>query len=80
MELSLFLAKLFGTYLLIMGILFAARRQQILEVVKEFFDSRPMVFFSGLLALAVGIAMAIGHSVWESNNTFGPPEVPTFTK
>ena len=26
-----------------------------------------MVFLSGLLALAVGIAMAIGHSVWEAN-------------
>ncbi len=26
-----------------------------------------MLFLSGLLALAVGIAMAISHSVWESS-------------
>ena len=67
MDHSLFLAKLIGIYLLTLRLLLAARRLQILEEVKEFFASRPMVSFSGLLALAVGIAMAIGHSVWESN-------------
>ena len=65
MELSLFLAKLFGLYLLIMAVLLAVRGDVISKVMEEFFASRPMLFLSGLLALAVGIAMALSHSVWE---------------
>ena len=67
MELSLFLAKLFGIYLLIMAVLWAVRGEVISKVIEEFLASRPMLFLSGLLALVVGIAMAIGHSVWELN-------------
>ncbi len=67
MELSLFLAKLFGLYLLSVGMLWVVRGQVISEVMEEFFANRPIVFLSGLLALAVGIAMAISHSVWEWN-------------
>ncbi len=67
MELSLFLAKLFGIYLLIVSVLWAARGEVISEVIEEFFASRPLLFLSGLLALAVGIAMVISHSVWELN-------------
>jgi len=67
MELSLFLAKLFGIYLLIVAVLWAVRRDEISKSVEELFGSRPMLFLSGLLALAVGIAMAISHSVWELN-------------
>ena len=65
MELSLFLAKLFGIYLLIVAALWALRGEAISKVIEEFFASRPMLFLSGLLALAAGIAMAIGHSIWE---------------
>ena len=67
MELSLFLAKLFGIYLLIVAVLWAVRRDVISQVMEEFFASRPMIFLSGLLSLAIGIAMVISHSVWEFN-------------
>ena len=67
MELSLFLAKLFGIYLLIVSVLWAVRGDVISEVIEEVFASRPLLFLSGVLALAVGIAMVISHSVWELN-------------
>ena len=67
MELSLFLAKLFGIYLLIVAVLWAVRGEEISKVMEEFFTNRPMMFLSGLLALIVGIALAISHSVWEFN-------------
>ncbi len=67
MELSLFLAKLFGLYLLTVAVLWVVRGEAISKVLEEFFASRPMLFLSGLLALAVGIAMVIGHPVWELN-------------
>lgn len=67
MELSLFLAKVFGLYMLSVGLLWVVRGEALSEVIEEFFASRPMLFFSGLLALAIGIAIAISHSVWEWN-------------
>ncbi len=67
MELSLFLAKLFGIYLLLVGVLWAVRGDVISEVIEYIFASRPRLFLSGLLALAIGIAMAISHSIWELN-------------
>ena len=67
MELSLFLAKLIGLYLLAMGGLWIARGHEVLASVEEYSASRPAVFLSGIIALVVGLAMAIGHSVWELN-------------
>ena len=67
MQLSLFLAKLFGIYLLVVAVLWAIRRDAMSQVMDEFFASRTMIFMSGLLALVVGIAMAISHSIWEWN-------------
>ncbi len=67
MELSLFLAKLFGIYLLIVGLLWAVRGAAISGVIEDFLANPGMLFLSGLIALWVGIAMAISHSVWEPN-------------
>jgi hypothetical protein len=67
MELSLFLAKLFGIYLLITGALWVARGDVISGVVIETLHDRPVMFVNGVIALVVGIAMAISHSVWEMN-------------
>ncbi len=65
MELSVFLAKLFGVYLMVLSVLCALRGELFAEVIEDFFTQRALVFFSGLLALIIGIAMAISHSVWE---------------
>ena len=65
MELSAFLAKLLGVYLLVVSALWALRAKAFADVLEEFLAQRALVFFSGLLALAVGIAMVISHSVWE---------------
>lgn len=67
MELSLFLAKLFGIYLLTMAVLLAVRGEVFARAVEEFFASRALLFLSGVIALVIGIAMAVGHSVWELN-------------
>ena len=67
MELSLFLAKLFGLYMLVVGLLWLVRGSAITEAVEAFFDNRALLFLSGLLALAVGLAIAISHSVWEAS-------------
>ena len=67
MELSIFLAKLFGIYLLAVAVLWAVRGKVISEAMEDIFSNRAFLFLSGLIALAVGIAMAISHSIWELN-------------
>ena len=51
MELSIFLAKLFGIYFLVIAVLWTARGDFLFEIVEEFFASRALIFLSGLLAL-----------------------------
>ncbi len=65
MELSLFLAKFFGLYLLVLSALCALRRKAFEGIVEDFFAQRALVFLSGLISLAAGIAIVISHSVWE---------------
>jgi len=65
MDVSLFLAKLIGLYLLAMGGLWIARGHEMMASIEDYSTSRPAVFLSGIIALVVGLAMAIGHSVWE---------------
>ena len=67
METSLFLAKLFGLYFLTIGAIWTLRREAMSKTIKEFVANRSMVFLSGLLALAAGIAITITHSIWEPN-------------
>lgn len=67
MDVSIFLAKLIGLYLLVMGGLWIARGHEVMTLVEEYSASRPAVFLSGIIALLAGIAVAIGHSVWELN-------------
>ena len=50
MELSVFLAKLFGVYLMVLSVLCALRGELFAEVIEDFFTQRALVFFSGLLA------------------------------
>jgi hypothetical protein len=67
MELSIFLARLIGIYMLVIGALAILRREAMFAAVDEFLADRPAMFLSGVIALVLGTAMAIGHSVWEPN-------------
>ena len=67
MELSVFIAKLLGIYLLIVALLWAVRGEVISQTIKDFADSRVAVLASGLMALVVGIALVISHNIWELN-------------
>ncbi len=67
MELSLFLAKFLGLYLLILAVLFCFRREQLEMSLKEVFASPGMLLLAGLLSLSAGLLIVIAHPVWECN-------------
>jgi hypothetical protein len=66
MELSIYLAKLIGLYVLIVAADLIFRRHEIKAAVKDFCSSTGLVVFSGALSLLMGLAIVIAHPVYES--------------
>ena len=67
MEASIFLAKLIGPMLLVMGLFVVVRRDRMRRIGKEFLDSEALIFMSGVITLPAGLAIVITHNVWEPN-------------
>lgn len=64
-ELSLFLAKLFGLYFFISGLVVWFRQKSLMPVVASFGESRAMILVVALLELLAGLAILIAHPVFE---------------
>ena len=67
METSLFLAKFFGLYLLVAGLLWLIRGKSFDRMVEGFLDDPGFVALSGFIALIMGLAIITAHNVWEPN-------------
>ena len=59
MELSIFLAKLFGLYFLIAGGVIMVRQKSFMPVLMDFFSSKPLIMLVGALELVAGLALVI---------------------
>ncbi len=64
MDLSLFLAKLLGLYLLIMALDLLFRRHELEGAVKDFAASKGLLVSSGSMSLLLGLAIVISHPVY----------------
>ena len=64
METTLFLAKVFGLYLLVMGLLMPLRRKDLSAMIEALADNRPLVFLVGVLVLILGLVLVVSHNVW----------------
>jgi hypothetical protein len=67
MELSIFLAKFVGLYLLILGILGIFRHKEFKLLGKDIAASKAALAISGEISLLFGLALVIDHSVWENS-------------
>ncbi len=67
MEASIFLAKLIGPILLLMGLFVVAQRDRMRRIGREFLDSEALIFISGVITLPAGLAIVITHNVWKPN-------------
>jgi hypothetical protein len=67
MALSIFLAKLIGLYLLIIALVLLVRRGEAEGAVQDFATSKGLLFCSGATSLLLGLAVAIGHPIYELN-------------
>ena len=67
MALSMFLAKLLGIYMLIVAAELMFRHHEFEGAVKDFASSKGLIVFSGSVSLILGLAVVIGHPIYEFN-------------
>jgi len=65
MDTSIFLAKMVGPMMLVMGLFMVINPERMRRVGREFLDSEALIFMSGIITLPVGLAIVITHNVWE---------------
>lgn len=67
MQTSLYLAKLMGPVLTVIGLFIVLRPERMRQIGREFLVSNALIFMSGIITLPIGIAIVISHNVWDSD-------------
>jgi len=62
--LTVFLGKLIGVYCLIVALTMIANRRTTVDAVNDLITDPPLVLLSGVIAVAVGLGVVIGHNIW----------------
>ena len=76
MSTSVFLAKLIGPVMLVVGLAVFANQRGFREMTEEFLASRALMFLAGLVIMPAGLAIVLTHDVWTADwrvmiTTFG---------
>ena len=64
MDTSLFLARLIGPVLLVVGAAILIDRNNIRALATDFLEHRGLIFLAGVLTLLGGLAIVLTHNVW----------------
>jgi len=64
---SIFLARLIGPVLLVVGIAVFAHQRDFHDIAAEFLTSRALMFLSGFVLLPAGLAIMLAHNVWTAD-------------
>jgi hypothetical protein len=67
MQTSVFLARLIGPVMLVVGLAVFANQRAFRDMAEEFLASRALLFLSGLLIMPAGIAIVLTHNVWTAD-------------
>jgi hypothetical protein len=67
MQSSLFLARLIGPVMLVIGLAVFANQRGFRDMAEEFLASRALMFFSGFLIMPAGVAIVLTHNVWTAD-------------
>ncbi|OGH73479.1 MAG: hypothetical protein A3C90_03690 [Candidatus Magasanikbacteria bacterium RIFCSPHIGHO2_02_FULL_51_14] len=64
MDLSIFLAKVVGLYLLIIGLGMLINRKEFEPLIRQAMKDKLLIFLSGTMALLLGLLVVLSHNVW----------------
>ncbi|MGA8163689.1 MAG: hypothetical protein WB791_01535 [Waddliaceae bacterium] len=65
MDISIFLAKLMGFYLVIGGLAYFLKRPFLREVIEDFYNSPGLVMVASAMNLILGLLVVLNHNIWE---------------
>jgi hypothetical protein len=61
---TLYLARLTGLYCLVVSLAMGMHKAAMVQTVTSFVHNPALLFLAGVIGLAVGLAIVIGHNVW----------------
>lgn len=61
---TMFLSKLIGLYLILVSLAMLTHRQATVESITALMHNPPVLFVVGVIAVAAGLAMVLGHNIW----------------
>ena len=64
MQTSIFLAKLIGPVMIIVGLAVLINQDEFRKLAQDFVGNRALMFLSGLILLPAGLAIVLVHNVW----------------
>ena len=67
MQTSIFLARLIGPVMTLVGISLLMHETAFRKMAMEFLRSPALIFFSGMILLPAGLAVVLSHNVWVLN-------------
>jgi hypothetical protein len=67
MQTSIFLARLIGPVMTIVGLAVLFNQRGFRDLAKEFVESRALIFLSGLIILPAGVAIILVHNIWAAD-------------
>lgn len=67
MDISIFLAKALGLYLVIISIGMLINTVRFTSVLNDVIDNPSLILFSGIFALIFGILLVLSHNIWQAD-------------
>lgn len=67
MSTSIFLARLIGPVMLVIGLAVFANARGFRDMAEEFMASRAMMFLSGIIVMPAGLAIVLTHNFWSAD-------------
>ena len=67
METSLFLGKVIGWILVISALAAFSQRKNIGRILQDFSNNIGLTYFSGMMALIIGLLIVTSHNIWTSD-------------
>ena len=61
---TIFLSRLIGLYLILISLAMIAHKQATMDSMNALVHNAPVLFVVGVIAVAAGLAMVLGHNVW----------------
>ena len=64
MDISIYLARVFGIYLVVACVAMLMNRKHLPKIIEGFSDNLGLVVFSGLMHLFFGLLVVVAHNIW----------------